>query len=179
MDFDSCFQLGYVIKSHGLKGEVSVFLDTDQPQAYKKLESVFVEQNNRLVPFFIEKIQIRGDKAVVKFAGVTDINGARALKSAVLWLPIELLPELTGNQFYFHEIVGFNVKDKIHGVLGKVTGIYSSGNQDLIAVAHKGAEVLIPITDDIIYQVDKKAQLIYTNLPDGLLEIYYSPQDED
>ena len=179
MDFDSCFQLGYVIKTHGLKGEVSVFLDTDQPEAYRELESVFVEQDKRLIPFFIDKIQVRGEKAVIKFEGIDDIQAANAMKSTSLWLPLDILPELKGNEFYYHEIVGFDVEDKKHGNLGKVTAVYTSGNQDLVAVDYKGTEVLIPITKDILYKVDKSEALIFTNLPDGLLEIYYSPEDEN
>ena len=101
------------------------------------------------------------------------------MKSTSLWLPLDILPELKGNEFYYHEIVGFDVEDKKHGNLGKVTAVYTSGNQDLVAVDYKGTEVLIPITKDILYKVDKSEALIFTNLPDGLLEIYYSPEDEN
>ena len=179
MDFDSCFQLGYVIKSHGLKGEVSVFLDTDQPEAYKELESVFVEQNKKLIPFFIDKIQINGAKAVVRFDGITDIEQANNLKAASLWLPLTVLPELFGNAFYYHEITGFRVEDKNYGDIGVVKAVYTSTKQDLIAVEYKGVEILVPISQDIILTVDKPGQLIKTNLPEGLLEVYYSPNDEN
>ena len=179
MDFDSCFQLGYVIKSHGLKGEVNVFLDTDEPRAYKGLESVFVEQNKKLVPFFIDKIQVRGDKAVVKFDGVSTIDAANNLKAAGLWLPLTFLSDLDNNDFYYHEIVGFKVLDKNHGDIGEVKAVYTSVKQDLVAAIYKGAEILIPISNDIIYKVDKEAKTIFTNLPDGLLEVYYEPKDED
>ena len=179
MDFDSCFQLGYVIKSHGLKGEVSVFLDTDQPEAYKELESVFVEQNKKLIPFFIDKVQINGAKAVIRFDGITDIEQANNLKAASLWLPLTVLPELTGNAFYYHEITGFRVEDQNHGDIGVVKAVYTSAKQDLIAVEHKGVEILVPISSDIILTIDKPGQLIKTNLPEGLLEVYYSPNDEN
>ena len=81
MDFDSCFQLGYVIKAHGLKGEVSVLLETDQPQAYQKLESVFVEQQQRLIPFSINHLRIQGDKAVIKLDGINHVDSAVELKN--------------------------------------------------------------------------------------------------
>ena len=179
MDFDSCFQLGYIIKSHGLKGEVSVFLDTDQPEAYKQLESVFVEQNKKLVPFFIDKTQINASKAVFKFDGISDIDQANSLRGAGLWLPLTVLPELSGNDFYYHEIAGFSLEDKNHGNIGTVKTVFTSAKQDLIAADYKGVEILIPISRNIINKVDKSVKTIYTNLPDGLLEIYYSPDDEN
>jgi 16S rRNA processing protein RimM len=179
MDFDSCFQLGYIIKSRGLEGEVSVFLDTDQPESYRELESVFVEQNKKLVPFFIDKTRISASKAVFRFEGISDIDQANSLQGAGLWLPLTVLPELSGNDFYYHEIEGFALEDKIHGNIGTVKTVYTSAKQDLIAADYKGVEILIPISRNIINKVDKSVKTIYTNLPDGLLEVYYSPDDED
>ena len=178
MDFDSCFQLGYVIKAHGLKGEVSVLLETDQPQAYQKLESVFVEQQQRLIPFFINHLRIQGDKAVIKLDGIDHVDSAVELKNHKLWLPLEFLPELSGTAFYFHEIIGFNVRDQLSGELGLVTSVYDSASQNLIAVDHHGQEVLIPIADDIILKVNRKEKVIETKLPDGLLDIY-TAEDEN
>ncbi len=57
MNKEACFQLGYVAKIHGIHGEVSIVLDVDNPEYYQNLESVFVEFNSRLVPFFIEHMQ--------------------------------------------------------------------------------------------------------------------------
>lgn len=172
MDFDSCFQLGYVIKAHGLKGEVSVLLETDQPQAYQNLESVFVEQQQRLIPFFINHLRIQGNKAVIKLDGIDDVDAANELRNNKLWLPLDFLPELSGTSFYFHEIIGFQVRDQHSGDIGLVTSVYDSASQNLIAVDHHGKEVLIPIANDIILKVNRKEKVIETKLPDGLLEIY-------
>lgn len=79
MNIDACYQLGYVIKKHGVKGEVSVLLDVDFPEEYSELESVFVEINQKLVPFFIEAIQIRDDKAVIKFEHIAVLPGCSGI----------------------------------------------------------------------------------------------------
>ena len=88
MSPDACYQLGYVIKKHGLQGEVNIFLDVDFPEEYSRLESVLIEVDQQLVPFFIERIDIRGQKGIVKFEEVNDVEGAEELKSARLYLPL-------------------------------------------------------------------------------------------
>ena len=102
MDIDSCYQLGYVIKPHGLKGDISIYIDADEPQAYRNLESVFIQQDNNLVPFFIAKIKISGQKAILSLEESTTIESAQSLKGSALFLPLTALPELTDDQFYFH-----------------------------------------------------------------------------
>ena len=54
MGFDDCYQLGNVVKTHGLRGELVIFLDVDHPELYQEMESVLVDMNGKLVPFFIE-----------------------------------------------------------------------------------------------------------------------------
>ena len=179
MDIDSCYQLGYVIKPHGLKGDVSIYIDADEPQAYRNLESVLIQQDNQLVPFFITKIKISGDKAILNLEGSTTIEAAQLLKGSALFLPLSALPELSEDQFYFHEIIGFNVEDESLGEIGPVSTVYDAGPQDLLAIEHKGHEVLLPINDETVIKVDKNKKQIMVNIPDGLLDIYLSDQDRE
>lgn len=174
MDIESCYQLGYVIRKHGLKGEVFILLDVDDPGYYQKMESVFIaiSGDDMLVPFFIERIQISADKALVKFEGVNTAEAADELISCNLYLPLEFLPPLNEDQFYYHEIVGYSVFDETSGNIGQVEQVYSFVSQDLLSVAYQGKEILIPINDQIIRKVDKNNKSISVDLPAGLLDIY-------
>lgn len=174
MEKESCFQLGYITRKHGLQGEVSVFLDVDFPEDYAQMDSVFLAapKNDTLIPYFIEFIQILENKAIIKFEGIDTVEEAESLKSAQLFLPLDLLPELEEHQFYYHEIIGYSVKDREKGVLGTVKQIYEVPSHDLIGMTYKNKEVLIPIKDDIILQVDKEGKVLEVDLPEGLLELY-------
>jgi 16S rRNA processing protein RimM len=172
MNIDECFELGYVIKPHGLNGAVDIFLDTDFPGDYKNLESVFVHIGQKLVPFFIRTIRINGNKALVQLEGIDSIDQAEGLKGSKLLLPESMLPELGDKDFYFHELLGFEVTDVQHGMLGIVERFYDYPGQTLLGINHKGKEVLIPINDDIILNLDKEKKLIDVDLPDGLLDVY-------
>ncbi|HLT06335.1 MAG TPA: ribosome maturation factor RimM [Cyclobacteriaceae bacterium] len=173
MDKENCFQLGYVAKVHGLHGEISIVLDVDYPEDYEDIEHVFVAQGSRLVPLFIEHFVLQPNhKVLAKFEGFDSVEEASKLVGSGLFLPLENLPPLADDQYYFHELIGFTVYDEVHGELGEVKQIYDLQTQDLLGVVYKGKEVLIPIQDEVILKVDKAEKKVFCQLPNGLLEIY-------
>lgn len=176
MQLDDYYQLGYIVKPHGLQGELNLFLDVDFPEDYQNLESVFLllPKAGTLIPFFVEHISIHDHKTIIKFEEIDSIEQAEDLIKAGVYLPIDQLPALEEGQFYYHEIIGFTVQDKQAGTLGVVKDVYASNSQDLIAMQYKQQEVLIPLSDDIVLEVNKAERLVITDLPEGLLDIYLS-----
>ncbi|MBN7814924.1 ribosome maturation factor RimM [Algoriphagus pacificus] len=173
MNKEQCFQLGYVAKVHGLRGEVVVVLDVDYPEDYDDLKHLFLEQKSRLVPFFLEHFVLQpGNKALAKFEDYNTLDQVESLVGTEVYLPLTELPELEDDQYYFHELIGFEVFDETKGLIGTVQIVYDLETQDLLGVTHQGKEVLIPIQDGIIQQVDKAAKKVFCQLPEGLLEIY-------
>ncbi|MFD2200060.1 ribosome maturation factor RimM [Shivajiella indica] len=173
MNKDNCFQLGHIAKVHGLHGEVGVVLDVDYPEDYEDLKHVFVEQKSRLVPFFLEHFIVsHGNKVLAKFEDFDTVEDAEKLVGSALFLPLSELEPLKEDQYYYHELIGFEVIDESLGKIGEVKVIYDLETQDLLGVDHKGKEVLIPIQDQIIQKVDKAVKKVYCHLPTGLLEIY-------
>lgn len=173
MKRDDCYQLGQVIKSHGLKGEVSIALDVDFPEEYQELESVFLLINEKLVPFFIEYIQINGNKAIVKFEDIDAIEDTANILKTSLFLPLDFLPELDEGKYYFHQLVGCEVF-QMNKPLGIVKEVIDLSSNELLVVIVDQHEVLIPIQDEILKKVDVKNKRIDVELPDGLLELYLS-----
>ena len=172
MQIEDCYQLGYIIRPHGLKGQMHAFLEADLPENYLKLGSVFVEIDKQLVPFTVDKIVLKGNAAILKLEAIDDFEQANRLKSSSLYLPLSFLPDLEANQFYYHEIINFKVIDEVLGDIGKVKIVYQMPNQDLLAFDYKNREVLIPINDHTVKGIDRDRKELKIVLPDGLLEIY-------
>ena len=173
MQVDDCYQLGYVVKPHGLSGALQILLDVDAPEAYSNLESVFVLKGQQLLPFFIESMAVRGDKAIVTLEEVEDIEAAKALKGSQLYLPLTMLPELVGDEFYYHELAGFSLEDEAAKSVGSILAVVQAGAQDLLQIDHpSGKEVLIPLTDALIVKVQKKEKKLVMKIPEGLLDVY-------
>ncbi|PZU12614.1 MAG: 16S rRNA processing protein RimM, partial [Chryseobacterium sp.] len=101
---EDCYLLGKITRRHGLAGNVILKLDTDQPELYNKLESIFVEINGLLVPFFIAKSSwSKLDALNIAFKNSTEALVDQSLGKNV-YLPLTSLPKLSGKQFYYHEI---------------------------------------------------------------------------
>ncbi len=166
-----CYQLGEVIKTHGLNGEVNVYLDVDFPDEYQNLESVFLEQQGKLIPFFIESIQISNKKALVQFEDINSIETAKPLIKSKIFLPLSQLPKLKDDQYYFHDLIECEVYEdsKKLGLIKKVIDL--SGNQ-LLSVHLENKEILIPLKDEILINVDIPNKKVIVKLPEGLLDIY-------
>lgn len=168
-----CFYLGKIGRKHSFKGEVVVKLDTDEPELYKNLESVFVELSDNLVPFFIEKSLLqKGDQLRIKFEDINSEEEADAILGASLYLPMEFLPKLTGNKFYFHEIINFEMEDVNVGFLGIITNVNDTSAQPLFEVDAKGTKIFIPMIDKFIKKVDRENKKIIVETPDGLIDLY-------
>ena len=98
---EDCFYLGKIVSKYSFKGEVLIKLDADEPDLYENMESVFVSLGDSLVPFFIEKCSLHKSSLLrVRFEAVEDEAAADKIMGAALFLPLSLLPKLTGNKFF-------------------------------------------------------------------------------
>ncbi|PKA82639.1 16S rRNA processing protein RimM [Ulvibacter sp. MAR_2010_11] len=173
MQKENCFYLGKIVKKYSFKGELLVKLDTDDPEQFVKMESVFVEQHNNLIPFFIAESSLHKSELLrVKFEEVTSEADANGLIGAALYLPLNMLPKLTGTQFYYHEIIGYVVQDISFGEVGTIVGVNDTTAQALFEINRDGKEILIPINDNFIKKVDRTAKTILLDVPEGLIELY-------
>ena len=170
---EDCFYLGKVVSKYSFKGEVLVKLDTDEPEIYENMESVFVSLGNNLVPFFIDRCRLhKSDLLRIDFEEVKDEASADKIIGAELFLPLDLLPPLSGDKFYFHEILGFRLIDVVHGDIGIIKSVNDHGSQALFEAEKDGKELLIPISDEIIEKVDRQGRAIHVKAPEGLVELY-------
>lgn len=173
MQKSDCFYLGKIVSKYSFKGEVLVKLDTDEPEIYENLESVFVSLGNTLVPFFIKKCTLHKSNLLrIDFEEVESETEADNIMGAALYLPLKFLPKLTGDKFYYHEVIGFILKDAVHGNIGTIHGVNDTTAQALFEAEKDGKQLLLPITDDIVKKVDRVNKTIHVSAPEGLVELY-------
>ena len=173
MTTKDCFYLGKIVKKYSFKGELLAKLDTDEPAIYENLDAIFIDLNNTLIPFFVEKSQLhKSDLLRLKFDDIDNEEDAEELLKSDLYLPLELLPKLEGDKFYFHEIINFQLVDENFGHVGIIRGVNDSTAQALFEVDREGIEILIPINDDFIKKIDRINKNITVNTPEGLIELY-------
>ena len=173
MKKEDCFLLGHVAKSHGFKGDISIKLDVDDPSRYAGMDACFIEINQQLTPFFFNQVTIT-NKGMAKVR-IEDLNTPDATKHLVgcsVFLPLGALPKLTGNEFYFHEVIGFDVIDSQKGNIGQIKDFMDQTSQTVMITTKEDIEILIPITASTINKVDRESKTIEINTPEGLIDLY-------
>lgn len=179
MKKEECYFLGKITRRHGLAGNVILKLDTDQPELYKKLDSIFVEINGLLVPFFIEKSSFsKLDALNISFKNSTEALVDQSLGKNV-YLPLSTLPKLTGKQFYYHEIIGFEIFDQEGNNCGVIRSVNDQTAQNYFVTKLDGKEVVIPLIKDWILEVNRDEKLIKMQLPEGLIDVFLVPSKKD
>lgn len=170
---EDCFYLGKIVRKHSFRGEVVIKLDTDEPHLYENMESVFVLHGTNLIPFFIEKSLLqKGNQLRTKFEGVDSEQDADGIMKSGIYLPLTLLPKLKGDQFYYHEIIGFTLEDVNFGEVGKIVGINEKTAQPLFEVDREGVDVFIPMIDNFIKKIDRENNKVIVETPEGLIDLY-------
>lgn len=170
---EDCFYLGKIVRKHSFRGEVVIKLDTDEPHLYENMESVFVLHGTNLIPFFIEKSLLqKGNQLRTKFEGVDTEADADGIMKSGIYLPVTLLPKLTGDQFYYHEIIGFTLEDVNFGEVGKIIGINEKTAQPLFEVDREGIDIFIPMIDNFIKKIDRENNKVIVETPEGLIDLY-------
>lgn len=172
MTKNDCFFFGKVTKTHGLKGEITIKLDVVNPSDFRDLRFLLIEDRGNLIPYFIDYQKINGDKMFVQLQDVKTMEQALVFIGKGVFLPNELLPELDDNNFYFKEIIGFTLIDEAKGEVGTISDVLEYPTQAVIQVMRDGKEILIPIHDDIIQKVNKKAKILNIKAPEGLIDMY-------
>jgi 16S rRNA processing protein RimM len=163
------YTIGYISKTHGLKGEVTVVFT--EPIELDGLKSIFIEINDNLVPYFVQSFSDRGDKAFLKFEDINTPEQAASVKGSMMYLDKTVRPSLKRGEFYNDEVVGFSVEDETVGKLGVLNQVIQSGPSRLLEIDYNGKEVLIPVNGPFIKSVNKSKKLIKVSLPEGFLSI--------
>lgn len=174
---EDCFFVGTIVSKFSFKGEVLVKIDTDDSSLLENRESVFVELGRELIPFFIQKCTYhKANLLRIKFEEVDTERDAEALLKQSLFLPLSLLPKLSGNKFYYHEVIGFEVVDVNYGRVGVITHVNDQSSQPIFEIEHEGQQILIPLHDDFLKEVNRKDKRIIVEAPEGLIELYLSEE---
>lgn len=170
MDITECYKIGYVAKTHGLKGEVTIVLGQECPDL-NSIKSLLVERSGQLIPYFIDTVSLKGDKAFLKLENVNTPDEAHALKGSSLFMPLKERPRLAKGEFYNDEVIGFEVVDDTKGALGHVEEVFEQGPNRHLILFLNSKEIMIPVNGPFITGINKTKKKISVDLPDGFLDI--------
>ena len=172
MKIEDCFYIGYITKTKGLKGEVQVYFEYDEP-ANLPLDSVFAEINGKLVPFFISTYKLQNNQTGnFYFDDIDTIEKAQTLIRKKLYLLNSFKPVRDDDEFLITDLKGFMVHDQTVGELGDIIEIHEYPQQFVAVVSYKFKEIMFPLNDDLIVEIDEENGILKVDLPEGLVDLY-------
>ncbi len=171
-DGEDYFRIGKVIKTQAFRGEVVFLLEVAETEAYSKLDWVFIDIDQSLVPWFIESIRINSGQAIVKLQDIDTPEQAQKLLRRELYLPKARWENYASPTYLIHELPGYRVFDAVHGDIGIVDDILERSEQELIRIMKDGREILVPFDEDLIESIDEQKKEIHLKTPEGLIDLY-------
>lgn len=164
--------VGYVEKAHGIKGELKIQPLTDHPSRFGVLRSVQVEMRDGQTRVHeIEGAQVRSRCVILKLAGVDSRDAAAALRGAYINIPREDVLPLEDGDFYYFEVIGFEVATVEGQRLGIIEEVMDLPANAVLKVNEGDKEYLIPVIPEVIDTVDREGERIIINPISGLLDL--------
>jgi 16S rRNA processing protein RimM len=162
--------IGRVADAHGLQGELKVKPLTDTPSYYESRATVILDAGQGLTRHAVRSMRSAGAHWIVALEGVTVREAALALKGAELLLDESEVRPLEPGEYFLDDLIGCAVEDEAGRPLGRVSGVIETGANDVLAVATGTGETLVPVTDEVVRQVDTAARRIRIAPLPGLFE---------
>jgi 16S rRNA processing protein RimM len=164
-------KIGEIVKAHGYKGELVIKLSTDFDNL-KETEPIFIEIDGIFVPFFFSYAPktFKKSSTIVKLENLDSDNEVKELIKCNVLLPSEKIKQSNDNEKVFETLEGYKVfdKDNFIGIAGEFLNIPSN---PILTVLKNNNEILIPINDEFLVEVDSNNKKIIFKLPDGLIDI--------
>ena len=158
------FEIGKIVNTFGIKGEVKVTPYTDDIEQFKKIKSIYV--NNTLMQ--VQSAKFQKNVVILKLKDVDDMTAAENLRNSIIEAKRskKKLPE---NTYYIADLIGLDVYTEEGTLLGKVKDIYNTGANDIYSIETESKEVLLPAIKEVIKQIDIENKKIIVHILKGLL----------
>ncbi|MGW7756858.1 ribosome maturation factor RimM [Streptomyces violaceusniger] len=159
-------------RAHGIKGEVTVEVRTDEPELRLGPGAVLTTEPASAGPLTIETGRVHSGRLLLRFEGVRDRSAAEALRNILLIAEVdpEELPE-DPEEFYDHQLIDIDVVTVDGTEVGRISEISHLPYQDLLIVKRPdGGEVMVPFVSEFVPEIDLEAQRAVIDPPPGLLD---------
>ncbi len=165
-------RIGKIVATHGLNGAVVMTHVVGNSTWLKKNQVLMVEMHKgSQIPYFVSNAKAANEKEyIIELEDVNKIEAAKKLVTKQIYVDESILAGFAKQSPLLW--IGFSLIDSEKGEIGKIEDVVKSGNQWLGKLTYINAEVLIPLIEQFVNEVDVKGQVIRVTLPEGLLEVY-------
>lgn len=165
-------RVGKIAGTHGLQGAIVLRQIIDDTGWLKKGDVLFIElKRESFIPYFVETAKAANDtEYIITLDEVQDTEEAKKLVGKTVYVKEELLETAKVDSPLMY--IGFNLVDKTRGGVGTIEDVLLMGKQWIARLTVDGKEVLIPLVEEMILDVNYKNKFLRMDLPEGLLDVY-------
>lgn len=165
------FNIGKIVNTHGIRGEVKVIPLTDDPKRFELLEYVYIDNNKSLEKYTIKNIKYFKNMVIIKFEELQDMTSAEKLKQSIVKIPRELAIPLEDDEYYVQDLIDIKVSTDDCEYLGTIKDIIFTGSNDVYVIETEDKkEILIPALKQCIKQIDMNSKTMIVSLLEGLID---------
>jgi 16S rRNA processing protein RimM len=165
------YLIGYITKPQGIRGEVKVEPVTPDPTRFNRLEKVFLQLEDKVKAYPIEKVRLSDRYVYIKFEGINSRNDAELLRKAEVLIKEEDLIQPDQDEYFVHDLIGCKVLSEDHDEIGVVSDVVQMTSNDIYVVKDsENDERLIPATKEVVKKVDIGRKIIIIHVLEGLLD---------
>lgn len=163
-------EIGYISKTHGLKGHVILRLNEYINIDEEAIKSVFLDINGSQVPYFIEECRPNNTGYIIKLETIDTVDTSKKLIGKKAFALTDFILESDES---LKEFIGYAIIDSRLGNIGNIADVDEKTDNAIIKVIHpSGVEIILPFNDDFIVEIDDDLKTIEFNAPEGLIEMY-------
>lgn len=165
-------RIGKIVATHGVQGDMVIKHVVGNSKWLKKEEVLFLElRKESYIPFFTSDIRgINDDEYIIRLEDILNVEEAKKLVGKEVYVKEEVLKDHAEDTPLLWK--GFNLVDKNKGSLGPIEEVMEVGPQWLAKITYQGKEVLIPLAEDFLIEINMKNKFVRIELPEGLIEVY-------
>ncbi|MCI5605571.1 MAG: ribosome maturation factor RimM [Clostridia bacterium] len=165
-------EAGKIVNTHGLRGEVKLIAWTDYPEDFEDIEYVYVKRKTGNEILHISSIKYQKNNLIVKFSEIKDINEAEKYKNQIVYVERDMLGELPEGVHYIADLIGSKIVALDGDEIGIVADVFNTGANDIYDVKREGKKnLLIPVIDDVVKNIDVENKIITVEMMEGLDEL--------
>ena len=161
-------EVGKIINTHGLRGDVKVVSWTDYPEDFEEIPCVYVKTRKGEEKLTVSNVKYQKNNLIVKFKEIADINEAERYKGLVIRADREDLGELEEGVYYIADLIGLEVYDE-NGKVGIIADVFNTGANDIYDIKREGKKnLLLPVIDEAVKEIDMENKRVLVHIMEGL-----------
>ena len=160
-------ELGKVVNTHGIRGEVKIQPWCDDPEIFDELEYIYIDNKK----FDIERSRLHKNCVIVKLEQINNINEAELFREKIVTIEREMLGELPEGTYYIADLEGLTVKTIDGETLGEIEDVLKTGSNDVYVLKSPSRKpILIPVIDQVVKEVNIEGGYVLVELMEGLID---------